>query len=54
MRVGVVLVVGELVVEELVDNGGDISNVSILCLHPNLVPPLENWTLQLNLKIVFP
>ena len=36
-----VLVVGELIVEELVDDGGDIVSIPILCLHPHFVSPLE-------------
>ena len=41
MRVGVVLVVGEFLMEEFVNNGGDVGGLSIICLNPHLVPPLN-------------
>ena len=39
VRVRVVLVVGELLVKEFVNDSGDICNLTIFCLHPDLVPP---------------
>ena len=38
-----VLVVRELLMEEFVNNAGDIGTLTILCLDPDLVPP---WTLD--------
>ena len=34
-------VLGQLLVKEFVDDGGDVGGLQILGLHPDLVPPLN-------------